>query len=121
MDIIIFCIFFHSFHILQPFDVKCFGPLKAAYGKEIKKMIQMHLTHITKNNFFLAFKQVFFASMGEENVQVRFQVTGLMPYNLKIIINNLDFKLKTFMLSNSCSTNIASINPITFKTTKNAV
>ena len=32
----------------------------------------MHFTHITKDNFFLVFKQVFFASMGEENVQAKF-------------------------------------------------
>ena len=44
-----------------------------------------------------------------------------MPYNLKIIINNLDFKLKTFTLSNSCPTNTAFINPIMPKTTKNTI
>ena len=68
MDIIIFCIFFHSFHIFQSFDVKYFSPLKAAYEKEIKKMMQMHFMHIIKNNFFPIFKQTFFISMGEENI-----------------------------------------------------
>ena len=68
MDIIIFCILFHSFHIFQFFDVKCFGSLKAVYGKEIKKMIQMHFMHIIKDDFFPIFKQVFFVSMGEKNV-----------------------------------------------------
>ena len=72
MDIIILCIFFHSFHILQPFDVKCFNPLKTVYEKEIKKMMWMHFMHIIKDDFFLVFKQVFFVSMGEKNVQARF-------------------------------------------------
>ena len=121
MDIIIFYIFFHSFHILQPLDVKCFSPLRTAYGKEIKKMIQMHLTHIIKNNFFPIFKQIFFILMSEENIQIKFQVIGFMPYNLKIMINNLDFKLWTFTSSNSYSTNITSTNLITFKITKNAI
>ena len=72
MDIIVLCILFHSFHILQPFDVKYFNLLKTVYGKKIKKLIQMHLTHIIKNNFFPTFKQVFFASMDEKNVQTKF-------------------------------------------------
>ena len=37
------------------------------------------------------------------------------------MINNLDFKFKTFTPSNSYPTNIASTNPTTLKTTKNAV
>ena len=68
MNIIVFYMLFHSFYILQPFDVKCFGSLKIVYKKEIKKIIQMHLTYIIKNNFFPTFKQVFFASMSEENI-----------------------------------------------------
>ena len=72
MDIIVFCIFFHLFYIFQSFDVKCFGSLKIVYKKKIKKIIWMHFMHIIKNNFFLVFKQVFFASMNEKNVQVKF-------------------------------------------------
>ena len=68
MDIIIFYIFFYSFHILQPLDVGCFGLLKTVYEKKIKKMMQMHFMHITKNNFFFAFKQAFFASISEKNI-----------------------------------------------------
>ena len=44
-----------------------------------------------------------------------------MLYNPEIIINNLDFKFKTFMLSNSCLTNVAFMNPTTPKTAKNVV
>ena len=44
-----------------------------------------------------------------------------MLYNSKIIINNLNFKFKTFMLSSSCPTNVVSMNPITFKTVKNVI
>ena len=72
MKIIILCMLFYSFHILQLFDVRCFGSLKAAYGKKIEKMIQMHFTHIIKDDFFFAFKQVFFVSMDEKNIQARF-------------------------------------------------
>ena len=44
-----------------------------------------------------------------------------MLYNPKIIINNLDFKFKTFMLSNSCLTDIASTNLIMPKIVKDVV
>ena len=84
-------------------------------------MIQMHFTYIIKDNFFSIFKQIFFTSMGEENIQTKFQAIGFMLYNLKIIINNLDFKLKIFTLSNSYPTNVVSTNLITPKITKDAV
>ena len=44
-----------------------------------------------------------------------------MLYDPKIMINNLDFKPKTFTSLNSYSTNAASTNPTIFKITKNAV
>ena len=72
MDIIVFYMPFYSFYILQLFDVKCFSFLKTAYEKKIKKIMWMHFTHIIKNNFFFVFKQAFFVSMSEENVQVKF-------------------------------------------------
>ena len=34
-----------------------------------------------------------------------------MSYNLKMIINNLNFKSKMHTLSNSCSTNVVFMNP----------
>jgi len=62
----------HSSHELQSLDVGCYSPLKASYGKEIEKVMRMHITHITKDDFFLALKAAFFASMGEKNVQASF-------------------------------------------------
>ena len=121
MDIIILYIFFYSFHIFQLFDVECFGFLKAVYKKKIKKIMQMHFMHIIKNDFFPTFKQIFFVSMDEKNIQTKFQVINFMLYNLKIIINTLDFRFKTFTLLNFYPTNIASTNPIMPKTAKNAI
>ena len=46
---------------------------------------------------------------------------NFMLYDLKIIINKLNFKLKTFMLLNFYLINVASMNPTTPKTTKDAV
>ena len=44
-----------------------------------------------------------------------------MLYDLKIIINNLNFKLKTFTLLNFYSISIISTNLNIPKTTKNAI
>ena len=59
--------------------------------------------------------------MDEENIQTKFQVTGFMPYNPKIMINSLNFKLKIFTLLSFYSTNVASTNPTMPKTVKNVV
>ena len=44
-----------------------------------------------------------------------------MLYDSEIIINNLDFRFKTFTLLNFYLINIAFMNLITSKTTKNVV
>ncbi|KAK6215419.1 putative transposase [Colletotrichum tabaci] len=67
-NIIALCMPPHSSHELQPLDVGCFSPLKYSYGKEIEKMMRMQISHITKDDFFPAFKAAFFASMGENNL-----------------------------------------------------
>ena len=59
--------------------------------------------------------------MNKENVQTKFQIINLMLYNSEIIINNLDFKFKIFMLLNFCSINVASTNPIMLKIMKNVI
>ncbi|KZL63414.1 hypothetical protein CT0861_13208 [Colletotrichum tofieldiae] len=100
-NIIALCMPPHSSHELQPLDVSCFSPLKASYGKEIKKIMQMQITHITKDNFFPTFNIAFFTSIGEKNVQASFQQAGLVPFNPKVVISRLDFKLKTPTPSNS--------------------
>lgn len=94
-NIIALCMPPHSSHELQPLDVGCFSPLKVAYGKEIEKMMRMQITHITKDDFFPAFKAAFFASMGEQNVQAGFRQAGIVPLDPQVVISRLDFKPKT--------------------------
>ena len=81
----------------------------------------MQITHITKNNFFLAFKCVFYVIINLKNIQTNFRVIGLVLYNPKKMIGNLDFKFYTSMLSNSCSINFTSINLNMPHTAKNVV
>ena len=73
-------------------------------------MICMQITHIIKNNFFLAFKRVFYVIINLKNIQTGFKIISLVLYNPEKVIGNLDFKLHTPTPSNSCLTNFTFIN-----------
>ena len=70
----------------------------------------MQITHIIKNNFFFAFKHVFYVIINPKNIQASFRVINLILYNPKKMINNLDFKFHTSTLSNSHSTSFIFTN-----------
>jgi hypothetical protein len=80
----------HSSHLLQPLDVRCFGPLKKLYGKEIKNLMRVHISYITKVEFFAAFKNAFIASFGKANVRGGFRGTGLISFDPETVISKLD-------------------------------
>lgn len=119
--IIALCMPPHSSHELQPLDVGCFSPLKASYGKEIEKMMRMQITHITKDDFFPAFKAAFFTSISKENVQAGFRQAGLVPFDPEAVLSRLDFKPKTPTPSNSCPSSQGSWDPKTPTTAHDAV
>lgn len=68
-NIITLCMPPHSSHILQPLNVGCFSPLKAAYGKQIEGMMRASITHITKEDFFPAFLAAHKAAITPGNIQ----------------------------------------------------
>ena len=70
----------------------------------------MQITYITKNEFFFAFKYVFYVIINLKNIQINFKIIGFVPYNPKKIIGNLDFKFYILMPSNSYLTNFILIN-----------
>ena len=72
----------HSSHILQPLDISCFGPLKKAYSRQIEDIIQAHISHITKDDFFPAFYTVFNIAITESNIQGGFRGTRLLLFDL---------------------------------------
>jgi hypothetical protein len=100
-SIITLCMPPHSSHFLQPLDVACFSPLKAAYGKQIEHMMRQQITHISKEDFFDAFVPAFYASITSENIKAGFQATGLVPFNPECVISRLDPKPKTPSPQNS--------------------
>lgn len=89
-DIITLCMPPHSSHKLQPLDVSCFRPLKRSYSTEIEKLMRIHITHISKEDFLPAFYNAFRTAMTESNVQAGFRGSGLVPYDPEYVISQLD-------------------------------
>ncbi len=85
----------HSSHILQPLDVGCFGPLKAAYGQQIENYMRRYINHIMKLEFLPAFKEAWNATFTKENICGGFRGAGLVPYDPERVISNLNIKLQT--------------------------
>ena len=50
------------------FYVRVFGLLKRAYGQEIKMLMKYHINHITKLEFFIAFKAAFTSILEEKTL-----------------------------------------------------
>ena len=113
--------FVYLSYIFQLFDVKCFKLLKILYSKKIQKMMCMQITYIIKNDFFPAFKHVFFVNMDLKNAQLNSKTINLVPYNPEKIIGGLDFKFCTFKFSNFYLMNFTFINPNISYTMKNVV
>jgi len=85
----------HSSHLLQPLDVRCFAPLKRAYGREIEVLMKSYINHVTKTEFFIAFQTAFFVVFTKENVKSRFRGAGLVPLDPEVALSKLDVKLRT--------------------------
>ncbi|KAL2137459.1 hypothetical protein VTI28DRAFT_9599 [Corynascus sepedonium] len=85
----------HTSHCLQPLDVGCFGPLKQAYGRQIENLMRLYITYISKLEFLCGFREAFFASMTEKNIQSGFAGSGLVPYDPERVLSKLDIKLRT--------------------------
>jgi hypothetical protein len=94
-NIITLCMPPHSSHLLQPLDVGCFGPLKQAYGRQVEDLMRMHINHVSKLEFLCSFREAFFVSMTEKNVQGGFAGAGPVPYDPERVLSKLDVKLRT--------------------------
>ncbi|CAN5189596.1 hypothetical protein BH09PAT2_BH09PAT2_11550 [soil metagenome] len=85
----------HSSHITQPLDVGCFSPLKRAYSRQIEGFMKAHINHITKVEFFIAFKHAYQQSITVANGQAGFRGAGLIPFDPQAVMLKLDVKLRT--------------------------
>ena len=115
-NIITLCMPPHSSHLLQPLDVGCFGPLKQAYGRQVEDLMRMHINHISKLEFLCSFREAFFTSITERNIQGGFAGSGLVPYDPERVLSKLDVKLRTPTPLNSRA---ATPQPWVFQTPQN--
>jgi hypothetical protein len=53
------------------------------------------LTHIVKEDFLLLFKDTFLEVFTLKNIQSGFRGSGLVPFNLEVVISKLDVRLQT--------------------------
>jgi hypothetical protein len=94
-NIITLCMPSHSSYYLQPLDVGCFGPMKKAYGRQIEDLMRAHITHVSKVEFLRAFREAFFTSMTEKNIQGGFMGAGLVPHDPERVLSKLDVRIRT--------------------------
>ena len=55
----------------------------------------MHINHVSKLEFLCGFREAFFASMTERNIQGGFAGSGLVPHDPERVLSKLDVKLHT--------------------------
>ena len=89
----------HSSHLVQPLDVALFRPLKHAYGEEINDFVRASINHITKSEFFIAFKAAHDKTFTEDNIKAAFRGAGVVPWDPDSVISKLDVRIRTPVLS----------------------
>ncbi|KAF7914288.1 uncharacterized protein EAF01_000694 [Botrytis porri] len=85
----------HSSYLTQPLDVGCFSNLKRSYGGQIDGFIKAHINHISKVEFFIAFKAAYKESIISQNMKSGFRGTGLIPFNPEAVLSKLDIRIRT--------------------------
>ncbi|APA11745.1 hypothetical protein sscle_08g065150 [Sclerotinia sclerotiorum 1980 UF-70] len=85
----------HSSHLTQPFDIGCFSNLKRSYSNQIDEFIKAYINHISKIEFFAAFKAAYQESITAQNMKSGFRGTGLIPFNPEAVLSKLDIRIHT--------------------------
>jgi hypothetical protein len=68
--------------------------LKRSYSLQIEHFIKAHINHISKVEFFIAFKAAYKQSITVQNSQAGFRGAGLVPYDPEVVISRLDVNLQ---------------------------
>lgn len=80
-NIILYCLYPNSTHILQPCDVTIFKPLKSEWKKTCQAHKQRTSASITRYNFCPLFKEAYEKSSQASTIIKGFEVCGLYPLN----------------------------------------
>ena len=79
----------HTSHLLQPLDVGCFSPLKAAYGRQVQELARQSVFHINKLDFLQIYPGIREAVFSKQNIQAGFRAAGLVPACPERVLSSL--------------------------------
>ena len=94
-SIITLCIPSHSSHLLQPLDVGCFSPLKAAYRRLVAENARLGINHVDKPEFLSIYKQARIEALSADNIHSGFRATGLVPLDPEQVLSRLQITVRT--------------------------
>ena len=81
--------------------------------------MRAHINHISKLEFLYAFREAFFASITEKNIQGSFAGAGLIPHDPERVLSKLDVKLYIPSPPNSRPSTAGTVKPWASKTPQN--
>jgi hypothetical protein len=82
----------HASYILQLLDVRCFAPLKQAYEKEIRGLVDSHINYVNKKAFLATFLEVYNRAILKSNILSSFRATSLVPLDPEVVLSKLKVK-----------------------------
>ena len=68
--------------------------------------MRIYINYISKLEFLCSFREAFFTSITERNIQGGFVGSSLIPYDLERVLSKLDIKLRTPIPLNSRATTL---------------
>jgi hypothetical protein len=88
----------HTSYILQLLDVRCFAPLKQAYKKEIRGLVDSYINYVNKKAFLATFLEVYNRAILKSNILSSFRATSLVLLDLEVVLLKLKVKPCTLTL-----------------------
>jgi hypothetical protein len=88
----------YASYILQLLNIRCFAPLKQAYKKEIRGLVDNYINYINKKAFLATFLAVYNKAILKSNILSSFRATGLVLLDLEVVLSKLEVKPYTLTL-----------------------
>jgi hypothetical protein len=79
----------YTSHLLQPLDVGCFSPLKAAYGHKVSELARQGVFYVDKLDFLWIYTRIWLTALSDQNIKAGFQATGLILFSLERVLTSL--------------------------------
>jgi hypothetical protein len=88
----------YASYILQLLNIRCFAPLKQAYKKEIKSLVNSYINYVNKKAFLATFLEVYNRAILKSNILSSFRATSLVLLDLEVVLLKLKVKPCTLTL-----------------------